>query len=54
MDKSVSRVAVWHHSAEPRDAKTMTIGRDLSIRTLYSCKLLIKHDVTQNGHTFVL
>ena len=24
MDKSVTRVTVWHHSAEPRDAKTIT------------------------------
>ena len=23
MDKSVPRVTIWHHSAEPRDAKTM-------------------------------
>ena len=33
MDKSVPRVTVWHHSAEPRDAKTMTLGTDLPIRT---------------------
>ena len=31
MDKSVPRVTVWHHSVEPRDAKTMTLGTDLSI-----------------------
>ena len=28
MDKSVPRVTVWHHSAEPRDAKIMTLGTD--------------------------
>ena len=28
MDKSVPRVTVWHHSAEPRDAKTATLGTD--------------------------
>ena len=33
MDKSVPRVTVWHHSAEPRDAKTVTLGTDLSIRS---------------------
>ena len=36
MDKSVPRVTVWHHSAEPRDAKTITLGTDLPIRTLMS------------------
>ena len=41
MDKSVPRVTVWHHSAEPRDAKTMTLGTDLSIRTSHSCHILI-------------
>ena len=41
MDKSVPRVTVWHHSAEPRDAKTMILGPDLSIRTSHSCKILI-------------
>ena len=41
MDKSVPRVTVWHHSAEPRDAKTMTLGTDLPIRTSYSCQILI-------------
>ena len=41
MDKSVPRVAVWHHSAEPRDAKTMTLGTVLSIRTSHSCQNLI-------------
>ena len=46
MDKSVPRVTVWHHSAEPRDAKTATLGIDLSILTSHSCQiliLLIKH-----------
>ena len=33
MGKSVPRVTVWHHEAEPRDAKTMTLGTDLPIRT---------------------
>ena len=41
MDKSVPRVSVWHHSAEPRDAKTMTLGTDLPIRTSHSCQILI-------------
>ena len=41
MDKSVPPVTVWHHSAEPRDAKTMTFGTDLSIRTSHSCQILI-------------
>ena len=41
MDKSVPRVTVWHHSAEPRDAKTMTLGTDLFIRTSHSCQILI-------------
>ena len=36
MDKSVPLVTVWHHSAEPRDAKTMTIGTDLPIRTSHT------------------
>ena len=40
-DKSVPRVTVWHHSAEPRDAKTVTLGTDLSVRTLNSCQILI-------------
>ena len=26
MDKYVPRVTVWHHSAKPRDAKTVTLG----------------------------
>ena len=29
----IPRVTVWHHSAEPRDAKTITLGTDLHIRT---------------------
>ena len=41
MDKSVLRVTVWHHSAEPRDAKTMTFGTDLPIHTSHSCQILI-------------
>ena len=41
MDKSVPRVTVWYHSAEPRDAKTMTLGTNLHIRTLHSCQILI-------------
>ena len=41
MDKSVPQVTVWHHSAEPLDAKTMTLGTDLSIRTSHSCQILI-------------
>ena len=41
MDKSAPRVTVWHHSAEPRDAKTMTLGTDLPIRTTHSCQILI-------------
>ena len=43
MDKSDPRVIVWHHSAEPRDAKTMTLGTDLSITTSHSCQILIDH-----------
>ena len=41
MDNSVPRVTVWHHSVEPRDAKTVTLGTDLPIRTSHSCQLLI-------------
>ena len=41
MDKSFPQVTVWHHSAEPRDAKTMTLGTDLHIRTSHSCQILI-------------
>ena len=40
-DKSVPRVTVWLHSAEPHDAKTVTIGTDLSVRTSHSCQILI-------------
>ena len=39
MDKSVPRVTVWHHSAEPRDVK-VTLGTDLSIRTSHPCHFL--------------
>ena len=35
-DKSVPRVTDWHHSPEPRDAKTVTLGTDLSVRTSHS------------------
>ena len=41
MNKSVPRVTVRHHSAEPRDAKTVTLGTDLSVRTSHSCQILI-------------
>ena len=41
MDKSVPRVTVWHHSAETVDAKTLTLGTDLSVRTSHSCQILI-------------
>ena len=41
MDKSVPRVTVWHHSTEPRNAKTMTLGTYLSIRTSHSPQSLI-------------
>ena len=41
MDNSVPRVTVWHHSAEPPDAKTMTLGTDLSIRTSRACQIFI-------------
>ena len=38
MEKSVPRFTVWHHeahhSAEPRDAKTMALGTDFPIRNL--------------------
>ena len=40
-DKSVPRVTVWHHSAEPHDAKTVTLWKDLSVRTSHSCQILI-------------
>ena len=43
MDKSVPRITVWHHSAEPQDDKTMTLGTDLSISTSHSCQILIVH-----------
>ena len=45
MDKSVSRVTVWHHSAAPRDTKTMFLGTDLSIRTWSSCQILILYPI---------
>ena len=43
MDKSAPWVNVWHHSAEPRDAKTVTLETDLSIIlcTSHSCQILI-------------
>ena len=40
-DKSVPRITVWHHTAEPRDAKTVTLGIDLFVRTSHSCQILI-------------
>ena len=40
-DKSVHRVTVCHHSAEPRDAKTVTLATDLSVRTSNSGQILI-------------
>ena len=52
MDKSVPRVTVWHHSAEPRDAKSVTLGTDLSIRTSHSCQILTTH--CNIGETLVL
>ena len=45
MDKSVPPVTAWHHLAEPldaRDAKTMTLGTDLSIRNSHSYQILIR------------
>ena len=48
MDKSVPRVAVWHHSAVTHDAKTMTLGTDLSIRTSHSCQILIFQENLQD------
>ena len=30
-DKSVPLVTVWYHSTEPRDAKAVTFGTDLSV-----------------------
>ena len=50
MDKSVPRVTVWHHSEEPRDAKTVTLGTDLSIRTSHSCQILIRKMKHVNKH----
>ena len=47
MDKSVPRVTVWHHSAEPRDAKTVTLGTDFSVRTSHSCQILIRTIITE-------
>ena len=41
MDKSVPWVTVWHLSAEPRNAKIMTLGIYLSIRTSHLCQILI-------------
>ena len=43
MDKSVPPVTVWHHLAEPRDAKTVTLGTALSVCTSHSCQILIFH-----------
>ena len=41
MDKCFPRVTVWHHSTEPRDANTMTLGTYLPTRTSHSCQILI-------------
>ena len=45
MDKSVPRVTVWYHSAGPCDAKTITLGTDLSFRTWNSCQILILYAI---------
>ena len=42
MDKSVTRVTVLHHSAEPRDAKTMTLGTDLYLTLMSDSYILLK------------
>ena len=34
-------ITVLHHSAEPRDAKTVTLGTKFSIRTSHLCKILV-------------
>ena len=41
IDNSVARATVCHHSAEPRDTKTVTLWTDLSNRTSHSCQILI-------------
>ena len=47
MDKSVPRVTVWHHLAEPRDAKQWPLEQicpsvpHTHVRFLYSCEALI-------------
>ena len=38
---SKPRVSVWHHSIEPCNAKTVTFGTALFVRTSYSCQILI-------------
>ena len=50
MDKSVPQGTVWHHSAKPRDAKTVTLGTDLSIRTSHSCQILILFGLSGPSH----
>ena len=45
MDKSVPRVTVWHHLAEPRDSKTMPLGTDLPICASHSCQILIVYSL---------
>ena len=50
MDKSVPRVTVWHHEAEPRDAKTVILGTDLSVCTSHSCQILIRRHLQYAGN----
>ena len=54
-DKYVPRVTVWDHSAEPRDAKTVTLGTDLSVRTSHSSQILIfsVHVAEQAGFSLI-
>ena len=54
MDKSVPRVTVWHHSAEPRDAKTVTLVSDLSVHTSHSCQILIFHSTKYQSQTYTI
>ena len=51
-DNSVPRLTVWHHSAEPRDAKTVTLGIDLSVRTSHSSQILIVITEVGRSKTF--
>ena len=34
-------ITVWHHSAQPRDAKTVTLEMTISVRTSQPWKILI-------------